>query len=52
MISVIGFIVVRTKEKVLFFRKKEANEICFSQNNYLGFYTSENVDIFRYILSE
>ena len=32
-----------------FSRKKEANEIRCCQNSYLGFYTSENIYIFRCI---
>ena len=43
---------VRTFQKILFFKGKEANEIPWSQNNYLGFYTSEYIFIFWYILSK
>ena len=34
------------------YQKKEGNEIRCSQNNYLSLYTSENIYIFRYILSK
>ena len=34
------------------FRGKEANKIPCSQSKYLGFYTSQNIYIFRCIMSE
>ena len=34
------------------FQEKQANEIRCFQNNYFGFYTSENIYIFRCIFSE
>ena len=32
--------------------EKQANEIQCNNKNYLGFYTSDNIYIFRYILSK